>query len=80
MKQAVGVSPAEGDKGGVTLITKKTKHPQRPGSSVNKVTFGGNKSTRKCVHLANFTLKKDADILQDLQGYRQQHRKVRIPI
>jgi len=79
MKQAVGVSPAEGDKGGVTLITKKTKHPQRPGSSVNKVTFGGNKSTRKCVHLANFTL-TDADILQDLQGYRQQHRKVRIPI
>jgi hypothetical protein len=43
--------PAEGDKGGVTLITKKTKHPQRPGSSVNKVSFGGNKTTRKCVKL-----------------------------
>ncbi|KAN0102805.1 ribosomal protein L28e [Hyaloscypha variabilis] len=45
--KAVGISPAEGDKGGVTLITKKTKHPQRPGSSVNKVTFGGSKTTRK---------------------------------
>ena len=59
--QAVGISPAEGDKGGVTLITKKTKHPQRPGSSVNKVTFGGSKTTRKCVHLAEGTLKQDVD-------------------
>ena len=45
--QAVGVIPAEGDKGGVTLITKKTAHPQRPVSNVHKTTFGGNKTTRK---------------------------------
>jgi len=45
--QAIGVIPATGDKGGVTLLTKKTKHPQRPGQSINKITFGGNKSTRK---------------------------------
>lgn len=50
--QAVGVVPAEGDKGGVTLITKKTAHPQRPGSSSHKVTFGGNKTTRKCVQFS----------------------------
>jgi len=56
--QAVGISPAEGDKGGVTLITKKTKHPQRPGSSVNKVTFGGSKTTRKCVHLTEFIMEQ----------------------
>jgi large subunit ribosomal protein L28e len=56
--QAVGISPAEGDKGGVTLITKKTKHPQRPGSSVNKVTFGGSKTTRKCVHLTEFIMQQ----------------------
>lgn len=45
--QAVGVVPAEGDKGGVTLLTKKTKHAQRPADHTHKVTFGGNKSTRK---------------------------------
>ena len=50
--------PAEGDKGGVTLITKKTKHPQRPGSSVNKVSFGGNKTTRKCVQLKVYISKE----------------------
>ncbi len=47
IEQAVGVIPAEGDKGGVTLITKKTKHPQRPAGHVHKTTFGGNKTTRK---------------------------------
>lgn len=45
--QAVGVSAAEGDMGGVTLITKKTKHSQRPSSNIHKTTFGGNKTTRK---------------------------------
>lgn len=47
--QAVGVAAAEGDKGGVTLITKKVKHPQRPSQQAHKVTFGGNKTTRKYV-------------------------------
>ena len=46
--QAVGVVPAEGEKGGVTLITKKTKHVQRPGSNYHRTTFGANKTTRKC--------------------------------
>jgi len=45
--KAIGISPAEGDKGGVTLFTKKTKHPQRPGQASQKTTFGGNKGTRK---------------------------------
>jgi large subunit ribosomal protein L28e len=46
-QQAIGIQAAEGDKGGVVLITKKTKHVQRPGSNYNKTTFGANKSTRK---------------------------------
>ena len=31
------------------MITKKVKHPQRPGSAVHKTSLGGNKSTRKYV-------------------------------
>jgi large subunit ribosomal protein L28e len=45
--KAVGVIPAEGDKGGVTLITKKGKHAQRPASHTNKIIFDRNKTTRK---------------------------------
>ncbi|CZR58981.1 related to ribosomal protein L28 [Phialocephala subalpina] len=45
--KAVGVVPAESGKGGVTLITKKAKHPQRPAGAVHKTTFGANKTTRK---------------------------------
>lgn len=44
--KAVGVQPASGDKGGVTLITKKAAAVQKP-SSVNTTTFKGNKSVRK---------------------------------
>jgi len=44
--KAVGVLPA-GEKGGVTLITKKPSQTQRPASAAHKTTFGGNKSTRK---------------------------------
>ncbi|KAG7007950.1 trafficking protein particle complex subunit 6b [Physcia stellaris] len=40
--QAIGILPAE--KGGVTLITKKTKHLNRPASNKNEVTFSGQKS------------------------------------
>merc|ERR1712225_154550 len=36
-----------GDKGGVTLVTKKQKHTQKPGAAAHKTTFGGNKTTRK---------------------------------
>merc|ERR1712000_586115 len=35
------------DKGGVTLVTKKQKHTQKPGAAAHKTTFGGNKTTRK---------------------------------
>ncbi|RDL35310.1 uncharacterized protein BP5553_07241 [Venustampulla echinocandica] len=45
--KAVGVVPAEGDKGGVTLITKKANTTQKPASQANKITIGANKSTRK---------------------------------
>ena len=40
--QAIGILPAE--KGGVTLITKKTKHLNRPASNKNEVSFSGKKS------------------------------------
>jgi len=56
--KAVGVSPAEGDKGGVVLTTKKTKHVQRPGSNHHTTTFGGNKSTRRTYKaIVNITAK-----------------------
>ncbi|KAF4637165.1 hypothetical protein G7Y89_g925 [Cudoniella acicularis] len=45
--KAVGVEENKDKSKGVTLITKKVKHPQRPASHVHKVTIGGNKSTRK---------------------------------
>ncbi|CCU76645.1 60S ribosomal protein L28 [Blumeria hordei DH14] len=45
--KAVGILPSEGDKGGVTLVTKKPKHSQKPASALAKTTFGGHKSTRK---------------------------------
>ncbi|KAH8600785.1 ribosomal L28e protein family-domain-containing protein [Bisporella sp. PMI_857] len=44
--KAVGVIPAAGEKGGVTLITKKGSAAQKPVAS-NQATFGGNKTTRK---------------------------------
>ncbi|RDW70310.1 60S ribosomal protein L28 [Coleophoma crateriformis] len=46
-EKAVGVVPAEGEKGGVTLITKKAGSAQKPGSGSIKTTFGGNKPARK---------------------------------
>lgn len=44
--KAVGVQPASGEKGGVTLVTKKSAAVQKP-SAVNTTTFKGNKSVRK---------------------------------
>ncbi|KAK0100113.1 hypothetical protein ONS95_013075 [Cadophora gregata] len=46
-EKAVGIQAAEGDKGGVTLVTKKQQHAQKPGAAAHKTTFGGNKTTRK---------------------------------
>ncbi|TVY14974.1 putative 60S ribosomal protein L28e [Lachnellula arida] len=43
--KAVGVVPAKD--GGVSLITKKVKHPQRPASHSHTTTLSGKKSTRK---------------------------------
>ncbi|KAH8821516.1 60S ribosomal protein L28 [Xylogone sp. PMI_703] len=45
-EKAVGILPA-GEKGGVTLITKKPGQIQRPGKAAITTSFGGNKSTRK---------------------------------
>ncbi|KAG0648250.1 60S ribosomal [Hyphodiscus hymeniophilus] len=56
--KAIGVSPAKGDKGGVVLTTKKTKHVQRPGSNYHTTTFGSNKSTRSTYKsIVNITAK-----------------------
>ncbi|TVY81761.1 putative 60S ribosomal protein L28e [Lachnellula suecica] len=45
--KAVGVLPLAGEKGGVTLITKKAKHPQRPAHQGHKTNLSGSKSSRK---------------------------------
>ncbi|KAI9881395.1 MAG: hypothetical protein M1830_003402 [Pleopsidium flavum] len=59
-EKAVGIQPAE--KGGVTLITKKTKHHNRPASNKNEVLWGSNKSGPKIYKgIVNYTAK---------QGYR----------
>ncbi|KAL5351819.1 hypothetical protein ACLOAV_003680 [Pseudogymnoascus australis] len=44
--KAVGIAPAEGDKGGVTLVTKKAGNAQRP-AAATQVTINGSKSNRK---------------------------------
>lgn len=44
--QAVGIAHA-GEKGGVTLITKKASDIQKPAKATITTTLGGNKSTRK---------------------------------
>jgi len=44
--QAVGIQPASGEKGGVTLITKKGSAVQKPNQAIS-TTFNGGKSTRK---------------------------------
>ncbi|RDA92586.1 hypothetical protein CP533_0943 [Ophiocordyceps camponoti-saundersi (nom. inval.)] len=56
-RTAIGVIPHE--KGGVTVISKKVSCASKPAKSLNKVTYGGHKPTRKAV--ANQTAK---------QGYR----------
>lgn len=43
--QAVGVQPSE--KGGVSLVTKKTKHLNRPAANKHEVTWSGQKSGPK---------------------------------
>jgi len=43
--QAVGIQPKQG--GGVTMITKKTKHHNRPTANKNEVAWGSNKSGPK---------------------------------
>ncbi|KND91609.1 putative 60S ribosomal protein L28e [Tolypocladium ophioglossoides CBS 100239] len=43
--KAIGVVANE--KGGVTVITKKTANPTKPAQAFSKTTYGGNKSNRK---------------------------------
>ncbi|MCJ1375524.1 hypothetical protein MMC20_006761 [Loxospora ochrophaea] len=58
--KAVGIHP--GEKNGITLITKKTKHHNRPAANKNEVNFGGDKSNQKIFKaIVNYTAK---------QGYR----------
>lgn len=44
-KQAVGIH--SGEKGAIRLITKKTKHHNRPAANMNTATYGGNNSGPK---------------------------------
>ncbi|KAA6407273.1 MAG: 60S ribosomal L28 [Lasallia pustulata] len=63
--QAVGIHPAE--KGGVTMVTKKTKHHNRPAANKNEVSWTGNKSGPKIYKgIVNYTAK---------QGYRADLRQ-----
>ncbi|MCJ1248329.1 hypothetical protein MMC30_005546 [Trapelia coarctata] len=63
--KAVGIHP--GEKGGVTLITKKTKHHNRPAGNMNSVSYGGNNSGPKVYkNIVNSTAK---------QGYRADLRQ-----
>lgn len=48
MEQAIGVIP--GKDGGVTLLIKKSDKHHQPATSVQTVTFGPQRSTRKYVH------------------------------
>ncbi|KAL8914122.1 MAG: hypothetical protein Q9171_001238 [Xanthocarpia ochracea] len=64
--KAVGLLPAE--KGGVTLITKRTKHQNRPAANRHEVTFAGNKSGPKVYKgIVNYTAKQNyrADLRQE---------------
>ncbi|MCJ1367730.1 hypothetical protein MMC16_006864 [Acarospora aff. strigata] len=59
-EKAVGIQP--GEKGGVTLVTKKTKHQNRPAANKNDITWSSNKSGPKVYKgIVNYTAK---------QGYR----------
>ncbi|KAL8923396.1 MAG: hypothetical protein Q9172_003145 [Xanthocarpia lactea] len=65
-RRAVGLLPAE--KGGVTLITKRTKHQNRPAANRHEVTFAGNKSGPKVYKsVVNYTAKQNyrADLRQE---------------
>ncbi|MCJ1404452.1 hypothetical protein MMC11_007677 [Xylographa trunciseda] len=64
--KAVGILP--GEKGGLTLTTKKTKHSNRPIANINEVKFGGDKSGPKVYkNIVNVTAKQGyrADLRQD---------------
>ncbi|KAI9834910.1 MAG: hypothetical protein M1838_005445 [Thelocarpon superellum] len=62
--KAVGLQP--GEKGGITLKTKKAKVAHKPSSSSNEVTWGQHKGGRKSYKgIVNYTAK---------QGYRSDLR------
>ncbi|KAG8532060.1 uncharacterized protein KY384_003697 [Bacidia gigantensis] len=63
--KAVGLHPTE--KGGVKLVTKKTKHPNRPAANRNEITWAENTSGPKIYKgVVNHTAK---------QGYRADLRQ-----
>ncbi|KAL9602129.1 MAG: hypothetical protein Q9179_002637 [Wetmoreana sp. 5 TL-2023] len=77
--KAIGVHSAE--KGGVTLITKRTKNQNRPAANKLEVTWPGNKSGPKMYRgIVNYTAKQNyrADLRQEAVGrasaIRQSHR------
>ncbi|KAI4140033.1 MAG: hypothetical protein L6R39_005985 [Caloplaca ligustica] len=64
--KAVGVHTAA--KGGITLVTKKTKHQNRPAANKNEVTWPGDKSGPKIYRgIVNYTAKQNyrADLRQE---------------
>ncbi|KAI4135184.1 MAG: hypothetical protein LQ347_000889 [Umbilicaria vellea] len=64
-RKAVGIHPTE--KGGVTMVTKKTKHHNRPAANKNEVSWTGKKSGPKVYKgIVNHTAK---------QGYRADLRQ-----
>lgn len=56
--KAIGIHSAE--KGGVTLITKRTKHQNRPTTNKHEITWAGNKSGPKIYKgIVNYTAKQN---------------------
>ncbi|KZZ90745.1 60S ribosomal protein L28 [Moelleriella libera RCEF 2490] len=67
-EKAIGIIPNE--KGGVTVISKKTTDVTKPAKAFVKTTFGGNKSSRKTYKaVANLTAKR---------GYRSDLRSAAV--
>ncbi|KAL8972852.1 MAG: hypothetical protein Q9183_000327 [Haloplaca sp. 2 TL-2023] len=77
--KAVGIHPAA--KGGVAMITKRSKHQNRPAANKLEVTWPGNKSGPKIYKgIVNYTAKQKyrADLRQEAvaraSAIRQSHR------
>lgn len=60
--------PAE--KGGITLITKRTKHQNRPAANKHEVTWAGNKSGPKSVRHGDMEARTVAEFPQPSRIYK----------